>query len=143
MGMAREVHKSFENPKHYTFTLETRDENDGMTVTRTLREHFEPKLLGDMSGDEHEGNRPLGLGSLNKAIGYVTKGNFRQKGNDQDGQLLLALFKTGQRFKRWGSLSAKEKADVMDQIDPWVAAMPPDLIEQVERACRKARKGVQ
>lgn len=139
--MAEEVHRHFENPKPYEFTLETRDENDGQTVRRTLREHFEPKLLGDMCGDEHDGNRPLGLGALNKAIGYVTKGNFRQKGPNRDGQLLLDLFKTGLRFKRWGVLSAKEKADVLQQIEPWVAAMPDDLIEQVERACRKARKG--
>ena len=88
---AANVHKAFADPKEYEFTVEG-GARDGEVVTCTLKEWFEPRLLAMGTGDEHDGNRPLGLGGVLKAIGSVKETKGKARGESKQLELFASDF---------------------------------------------------
>lgn len=141
LAAAVQVHSEFEkDKKKYTFTIDGGDQ-DGATVQQTLREHFEPKILRQQQGDEHEGNRPIGLGGVMKAIGSIrsTKGVPKTNGTQLD--LFIGTFATGaKRLRYWNDLEPREKSAALESVLRWVEEMPEDLKEEVVSALMKKGK---
>lgn len=127
---AQQVHAEFEkDKKKYTFTIDGGDQ-DGATVQQTLREHFEPKILRHQQGDEHEGNRPIGLGGVMKAIGSIRS----TKGAPKTTNSQLELFTGGldalsKRLTYWNELDDDQKAKAEPKLDAFFDAMDDSLLE--------------
>jgi hypothetical protein len=132
---ARQVHKLFLDPKPYPFPTPEGD------VEMTLKAWFEPKIMAQHEGDEHEGRRPLGLGALLKAIGSikVTKGAARLV----DPQLELftgGLGAVSKRFVYWTQFSDDEKRAAEPALEQFLDAMPEDLLERLEAKIKARRR---
>jgi hypothetical protein len=72
---AQKVHQLFEEfeSRRFKFTIQG-GKHDGEIAELTLREYFEPRIIRQPIGGEHEQNRPMGLGAVVAAIGYVISG---------------------------------------------------------------------
>lgn len=135
MEKARQVHKLFLDPKPYPFPTPEGD------VEMTLKAWFEPKILAQHEGDEHDGQRPLGLGAVLKAIGSikVTKGSARLV----DPQLELftgGLGVVSKRFVYWTQFSDEEKRAAEPALDHFLESMPEDLLERLESKIKARRR---
>ncbi|MHB8520707.1 MAG: hypothetical protein ACYDH9_08105 [Limisphaerales bacterium] len=100
---------------------------------------FEPRILGRESGDEHEDSRPLGLGAVTKAIGYleaVKECPSKRRGGAPDAPREVKLFSlafdtlTG-RYAYWTKFDADAKSAAMPVIDHAIEKMPDDLLARV------------
>lgn len=130
LDSAKQVHAEFEKDKRtYEFTLEG-GERDGEVVHQTLREHFEPKILRHQQGDEHDGNRPIGLGGVMKAIGSIRSTKGAPKKTDSQLELFTGgLDALGKRLSYWNDLDAAQKKQAEPKLDAFFDAMDEELLE--------------
>lgn len=128
LGAAQQVHAEFEkDKKKYPFAIEG-GANDGAIVHKTLREHFEPKILRHQQGDEHEGTRPIGLGGVMKAIGSIrsTKGAAKVNASQLD-LFTGGLDALGKRLSYWKELDEEQRAKAEPKLDAFFGAMDKEL----------------
>ncbi len=134
---AKDLRAEFErDQKRYEF-----ENDEGQSVEMTLKQRFEPRILAQLAGDEHEHKRPMGLGGVKKAIGSVrsTKGELR----GDRGQLTLftEFFDKGvHRFRYFDDLDATQQEAAVTSINRWVEAMPDTVFSKLEAAMRARKK---
>ena len=132
MQKAQAVRRAFDSDKKLPW------ETPEGTVHQTAREWFEPKLLGDFEGDEHEGRRPIGLGGILKALG----GKPAQRKAPEVEQ--LDLFRDGARsiFVRALSLPETKLARQLQDAVDLVIAHADDQDEAIDRLITIGRETI-
>jgi hypothetical protein len=138
---ARQVRAEFEKDrKRYQFTLEG-GPDDGREVALTLQEYFEPRILRQPIGGEHESHRPLGLGAVIAGIASIRKTKGGPKANAT--QLLLferGLKDFGKRFRYWSDLDDAQRRQLRPKLQEWAQNMPDDLFEELQKARRASSR---
>jgi hypothetical protein len=141
LRQARLVRAEFERDhERYPFTIEGGPQ-DGREVLLTLREFYEPKILREPIGGEHESYRPVGLGGVLAGIGSIRKTKRGEKRNAT--QLLLferGLKDFGKRFRYWSDLDDAQRRQLRPKLQEWAQNMPDDLFEELQKARRASRK---
>lgn len=144
LRMARDLREKFEDGQKRTFKIEG-GPRDGEEVQRTFREHYEPELFRQQTGDEHESTRPKGLSAILKAIGghKATKGGTRK----DRGQLeLFDKFISASvcRLPAYDDMLSTDADRVRQGWRKMVEAMPDAAITDLKAAIRdreRAAKG--
>lgn len=127
-ALAAYVHKEFASPVKYDIQIQG-GRHDGAIREQTLKEHFEPRILAEMYGDEHEQHRPMGLGAVARGIGSLkSEAVANQKRPEQ-----LDLF-TNAVDRLSHCLSKLDSAAVKTGINSWFEKHEdPDELERLQR----------
>lgn len=124
--MAVQVHKEFASTVKYDIEIQG-GRDDGATRERTLKEHFEPRILAEMYGDEHEQHRPMGLGAVLRGIGSLKSDNVRnQKRPEQLDLFTNAVARLSKCVAQLGSLSAARAG-----LKQWIESASDEDIERL------------